>query len=171
MSLLELYKNRNEDAEWFEDHFSLGKGNAGRLFEYINTNFRNQKSFADHFITFQEIENLPREEWPRQDSHGQEKHKHMVVNMIQSKLFKKGQDGLYSKTAKGKLYADFVNSERPENEWWLINYLFLINGYYFSQKNYIIYRVREDLLGNMLSIDGVSEDFLVNSAKQLLKVD
>jgi len=168
MSLLELYKNRNSNEEWFKSHSSLGKGSYGRLFEYTNTNFRKQKSFANHFVTFQEVENVSRDNWP-QSSHGQEKHKHMVVNMIQSKLYRQDQSGLFSKTVKGQLYKKFIESERTEDERWLINYLFLINGYYFSQKNYIVYRVREDLLGFMLSVDGVDEDFLINSAKELLK--
>jgi len=92
----------------------------------------------------------------------------MVINMIQSKLFKKNADELFSKTAKGLLYYDFINSDYDGEEKWLINYLFLINGYYFSRKNYIIYRVKEDLLGFLLSVDGLEEEELRKYAKLLL---
>lgn len=169
MSLLDIYKNKNTNEEWFNDHFSLAKGKYGRMFEYVNTNFRNQKSFIDHFLTFEEIENCPREDWPRQASHGQEKHKHMVVNMIQSKLFKMDNNGLYSKTAKGRLYKNFIEADMPENEKWLVNFLFLINGYYLSRKNYILNRVKEDLLGYILSADGIDKNYLIDSAKNLLE--
>lgn len=120
------------------------------------------------FLKFLEIENVQRDLWPRQATHGQEVHKHMVVNMIQSKLFKKSADGLYSRTAKGLLYTDFINLKIDENEKWFINYLFLLNGYYFSRKNYIIYRVKEDLLGYLLSVDGLDEPFLIEKSKDLL---
>lgn len=171
MSLLEIYKNKNNDKDWFEDHFSLGKGKAGRMFEYTNTNFRKQDSFIGHFLKFQEIENLPRESWPKQASHGQEIHKHMVINMIQSKLYKKNKEGLFSKTNKGTLYSNFITAEMPEEEKWLVNYLFLLNGYFLSQKNYIIYRVKENLLGQLLSADGLNEELIINSAKELLNTE
>lgn len=168
MSLLKIYKNKNQDVDWFEDHFSLSKGKAGRMFEYVNTNFRKQNSFIEHFLTFQEVEDLPRKEWIKQNNHGQEKHKHMVVNMIQSKLFRKNKDNLFSRTVKGELYTDFIEEKNEEAERWFLNYLFLVNGYYLSQKNYIIHRVREDLRRYILSIDNVDEDFLINSVKELL---
>jgi hypothetical protein len=139
MSLLEIYKKKNEDGNWFADHSTLGKGMAGRMFEYTNTNFRTQSAFMAQFLKFLEIENKPREEWEKQEHHGQEIDKHRVVNMIQSKLFKKDVDGLYSRTAKGHLYGDFAKMENlSEDDKWFINYLFLINGYYFNRKNYII---------------------------------
>lgn len=167
MSLLDIYKEKNTNREWFKTHASLGKGAAGRMFEYTNTNFRTQKAFIDAFTTFLEVENMPRDQWPRQ-GHGQEKHKHHVINMIQSKLFRKDVDGLYSRTTKGQLYGQFIESDFESAEKWLLNYLFLLNGYYTNQKNYIVYRVKEDLLGFLLSTDGVTEELLVDSARKLL---
>ncbi|MFA7702316.1 MAG: HNH endonuclease signature motif containing protein [Patescibacteria group bacterium] len=169
MSLLENYKRKNTNKAWFDDHFSLGKDNHGRMFEYTNTNFRNQDSFIDHFSKFLEVENKPREEWPKQANHGQEVHKHMVINMIQSKLFKKDVNEIFSRTAKGLLYTDFINSDYENGEKWLINYLFLLNGYYFSRKNYIIYRIKEDLLGFLLSVDNLEEQKIIEYAKKLLE--
>ncbi len=109
MNILEIYKEKNKDQAWFDDHFSLADGSHGRIFEYTNTNFRKQDAFLTHFNSFLEVENKPRADWPRQANHGQEIHKHMVMNMIQSKLFKKDINELYSKTAKGILYSNFIN--------------------------------------------------------------
>jgi hypothetical protein len=171
MSLLDIYKEKNRNEEWFNDHSSLAKGAAGRMFEYTSTNFRAQKTFTDDFLKFLDIENKPRNMWPKQKDHGQEVHKHLVVNMLQSKLFKKDANELYHRTAKGFAYGEFTNLDIPERNRWLINYLFLLNGYYTNRKNYIIYRVKEDLLGSLLSVDGLTEDLLVQSARDLLGAD
>ena len=172
MNLLEIYKKKNEDKKWFTDHSTLGKGVAGRMFEYTNTNFRTQGAFTAQFLKFLEIENKPREEWAKQEHHGQEVDKHRVVNMIQSKLFKKEVDGLYSRTTKGLLYDAFVKMETlSEDDSWFINYLFLLNGYYLNRKNYIIYRIKENLLGHLLSVDGITEDSLIKDARNLLAAD
>jgi hypothetical protein len=168
MSLLEIYKEKNKNTKWFTDHSTLGKGATGRMFEYTNTNFRTQNAFTTQFRKFLEIENKDRETWSKQEHHGQEMDKHRVVNMIQSKLFKKDVNELYSRTAKGLLYSDFINLDSPEDDKWLVNYLFLLNGYYLNRKNYIVYRVKQDLLGYLLSVDGVSEDLLIEYAKELL---
>ena len=168
MSLLEIYKEKNKNNDWFNDHSSLAKGKAGRMFEYTNTNFRTQDTFTSDFIKFLEIENKARGAWPKQDNHGQEIHKHLVINMIQSKLFKKDANGIFTRTAKGLIYNDFINHENTEDEKWLINYLFLLNGYYFNKKNYIIQRVKTDLLGFLLSVDGLTEEALVKYAKDML---
>lgn len=171
MKLLEIYKEKNKNEDWFLAHSTLGKGATGRMFEYTNTNFRTQNSFIAQFQKFLEIENKPREEWSRQEHHGQEEDKHRVINMIQSKLFRKDKNELYSRTAKGILYSNFINSDIAGENKWLINYLLLLNGYYFNQKNYIIYRVKQDLLGYLLSVDGVTEDLLIEYAKELLSTN
>ena len=171
MKILEIYKEKNKDKKWFEDHFSLGEGCHGRIFEYTNTNFRKQDSFMAHFTSFLEVENKPRADWPRQANHKQELHKHMVINMIQSKLFKKDIRDLYSKTAKGFLYTEFTNSTIAEPERWLINYIFLLNGYYLNRKNYIVHRVRDDILPLLMAVDGINLNNLLKEAKDLLSLE
>ncbi len=169
MTLLEIYKEKNRNNDWFTDHSSLAKGASGRMFEYTSTNFRTQDTFTDDFLKFLEIENKSRDTWPKQGNHGQEIHKQYVTNMIQSKLFKKDANELFSRTSKGLLYTDFIDLKTPESDRWFINYLFLLNGYYLNRKNYIIDRIKEDLLGYFLSTDGITKDLLIKEAKLLLK--
>ncbi|MDO8664420.1 MAG: hypothetical protein Q7K44_02635, partial [Candidatus Liptonbacteria bacterium] len=64
MNLLEIYKEKNKNPEWFSSHSSLAENKAGRMFEYTNTNFRTQLAFANAFSKFLEIENKPRSQWP-----------------------------------------------------------------------------------------------------------
>lgn len=172
MKLLEYYIKNNENKKWYDKHVSSGKGMSGKMFEYTNTNYRSQDAFCTHFLKFQEIENTPRIAWPRQEHHGQEIHKHEVINMIQSKLFKrKAEENAYGRTSKGILYGDFIKNNFEKEEKWLINYLFLLDGYYANRKNYIVSRVKNDLLDSLLSVEGITEDSLIRDAKELLTND
>lgn len=168
MTLLDFYKLKNEDRIWFSDYFSLAKNKHGRMFEYTTTNFRTQSSFITQFNEFLFVENTVREAWARQEDHGQESDKHRVVNMIQSKLFKKEVSGLYTRTAKGSLYSNFIKLEMGEEEKWLINYIFLLNGYYTNRKNYIVNRVRDDILSILSTVDGLSVERILSEAKKVL---
>jgi len=170
MNLLEIYKERNKNPGWFDDHFSSSKNASGKMFVYTGTNFRSQESFVEQFLTFLEIEGKPRKFWPKKETTGQEMHKQHVTNMLQSKLFKKdvGDDEVYSRTKKGLLYNDFIKCDIVGEERWLINYLFLINGYFSNRKNYIIYRVKEDLLGFLLSVPNINVGLLIEQAKILI---
>ncbi|MDD2577645.1 MAG: hypothetical protein PHV76_09095, partial [Bacteroidales bacterium] len=170
LSLLDIYKERNEDKNWLENYSGLAKNKFGRLFEYTNTNFRTQKAFMTDFEKFLEIENKERSGWSKSKNAKQETHKQMVVNLVQSKLFKKNVDGLYGRTRKGFLYGDFIKEEMQASEKWLANYLFLLNGYYFNHKNYIINRT-EDLLGYFLSINEITEELLILEIKKILKLE
>lgn len=168
MSLLNTYKEKNKNPEWFHDHFSLGKKAKGVMFEYVNTNFRKQDSFIDQFEKFLEIEGKSRDSWVHQESHQQERDKHRVINMLQSKLFRKDNNNLYTRTSKGLLYSDFISKKFEGPNMWLINYLFLLNGYYLNQKNYILYRVKEQLLGFLLSVEGLDVDKIIQYTKEIL---
>lgn len=173
MSLLEIYKEKNNDKEWFDSHFSSSSKAFGKMFIFTGTNFRTLESFFKQFSTFLEIEGKPRKFWPKKETTGQEMHKQHVTNMLQSKLFKKdiGDDEVYSKTRKGFLYDDFIKLEIGDEEKWLINYLFLLNGYYSNVKNYIVYRVKRDLLGYLLSVPSINVDLLTNEAKNFLNLE
>ncbi len=168
MSILETYIEKNQNEEWHDDHFSLGDGAHGRMFEYTNTNFRKQDAFMVQFEKFLEVENLPRDQWPKKETTEQEIHKHLVMPMVQSKLFKKDGNELYSKTAKGVLYESFIKTTFTEGEKWLINYIFLLNGYFLNRKNYIVHRVKDDLLGFLMATEGVSLEVLIRSSTALL---
>ncbi|MBU4343606.1 MAG: hypothetical protein KKG21_06315 [Candidatus Omnitrophica bacterium] len=167
MALIDYYKNRAKEADWFQKYFSLAGGNDGQLFKYINTNYRTTLSFKKQFRTFCEIEGIPRSEWPV-SRHGQEKHKQHLVNMLASKLFyrkKKGKETVFHKTAKGKLYNKFLMMDFTKNEQWITNYLFLQDSYLEKQKNYIVSRTRE-IVSNWLTIfsrdeiDDIIEEFV-----------
>ena len=148
MSLLNIYKEQNKNLDWFEKYHSLGKNKRGKVFGYINTNFRTQSSFINHFKEFENVEDIDRKDWTIA-SYGQESDKHRVINMLSSKLFKKekidenGKKFLYSKTAKGQVYKKFINEidKFSKEEKWLLNYVFLLNGHYSNTKNHIYEKI------------------------------
>ena len=167
MSLLEIYKDRNNDSAWMERFSSLAKNNKGRVFEYVNTNFRTQKAFITHFKEFENIESVERGDWNTQKNHGQEADKHRVVKLSEAKLFqvyKSGEDLKYRKTQKGVSYKKYIDLNLQENESWIINYLYLINGNYGNKNNHIIERTKEVLKLFQLLDLGDKESLLFKSA-------
>ena len=50
--ILDYYLRKNEDPEWVTKYSSLAKENDGKIFEYVNTNFRKLHSFENAFIEF-----------------------------------------------------------------------------------------------------------------------
>lgn len=56
--ILDYYLRKNEDPEWVTKYSSLAKENDGKIFEYVNTNFRKLDSFENAFIEFWENEYL-----------------------------------------------------------------------------------------------------------------
>jgi 5-methylcytosine-specific restriction protein A len=169
MSLLEIYKEKNEDRAWFKDHSSLSSGMHGRMFEYTDTNFRTQNTFTKSFLNFLKIENKIRNNWPKNSKNGQELHKHYVIPMVQAKLFKKDANGLFNRTMKGILYTNFIKLKIKETDKWFLNYIFLLNGYFSNRKNYILDNVKEYLLGCFLSTEEITEESIIIKAKELLK--
>jgi len=148
MSLLDLYKSKNNDPEWFDKYFSLAKDKRGKIFGYINTNYRTQKAFLNGFQTFEEVEGEERSDWATVATHGQEKDKHHVIRMLASKLFKrissKEDEGefLYYKTKKGRFYKKFIEQfETNDEEVWFLNFIFLLNGHYSNTPNHIYEKV------------------------------
>ena len=148
MSLLDFYIKKNSNRTWFERYSSTGKNKRGKVFAYTNTNFRTQKTFIDQFNKFESIEGVDRTNWA-QAKYKQALDKHRVVNMIDSKLFKrekkdeKEKDFLYSKTEKGKAYKTFIKEidNFSEETRWFLNYIFLLNGKYNKTPNHIYEKV------------------------------
>ena len=170
MSLLDLYKKNNQDAKWFKKYFSLGKNKSGKMFGYINTNFRTQEAFISQFKEFEKIEGAS------QKDRDINVDKHRVVNMLESKLFFRnfiGNDNkeyAYTKTAKGEMYEKFIASTYiPAEEKWLLNYTFLLNGHYSKIPNNIYEKVIF-LVNNMANI-GLQSDRLKEFARVSLEAE
>lgn len=145
MTLLEVYKEKNKDEEWSKKFSSTARDAYGTLFGYTDTNFRKQETFCGSFAKLEEIEGKDRSEWGKTLKKEQEKHKQYIVNCLAAKLFKRmDKQSQVKKTEKGLLYKQFIESvEFNEDEKWLINYIFLINGHWLNEPMHIIKRAKE----------------------------
>ena len=169
MSLLSLYIEKNQDDEWVEKYFSLGKNKRGKVFGYINTNFRTQEAFISQFEEFEKIEGIS------QKNRDITVDKHRVVNISAAKLFRKSiisndnEEYAYIKTAKGDIYKKFIDSDIHGEEEWLLNYTFLLNGHYSNTSNHIYEKVI--FLVNYMSPIGLHRDRLKELARDSLEAE
>ena len=147
--LLSYYLDKNSIHEWKEKFSSAAQKLI--MYKFKGTNGRYLTSFDTKFKEFLSVEGLSRNEWPTYDN-GQLIHKQYTVPMIESKLFYK-EEGIYYKTAKGKLYEDYLTLELNKDEKWLLNYLLLVDSTILNKENYIINRSLEinDILVNSTS--------------------
>jgi 5-methylcytosine-specific restriction protein A len=138
-TILEVYKEKNEVPNWFENFAYLGENHLGKFFKFTNTNMRYLKSFKNAFERFEEIEKVPRTEWEI-TRYNQQRHKIYVVNMVESKLFVKDIK-FYQKSKKGKVFSKLV--AKNFSDCWLLLYLILLDGSYGKINNQIKYQVIE----------------------------
>ena len=166
MSLLTIYKEKNEDLVWKEKFFSSAKGKKGKVFECINTNFRSLSSYRSHFKSFDPIAETERSEWVRSPGHNQEVDKQRVVPLREAKFFQRkvkqnvisGVDPfVYKRTAKGDSYKRFIESNIEGNEGWVIDFLYLLDGIYENHPNHIANKT-EEILNIFNSINFQNQD-------------
>ena len=163
MSILNIYKEKNKDANWVTKISSTGRENCGTIFGYTNTNFRSQTTFIKSFKEFRDVAGIPRKYWPK-NNQKHEMHKHYVVPLLEAKLFKRDklEDSMpiFSPTKKGELYEEFILEAMSfsEEEKWIINYLFLLNGHWLNQNNHIVSRSSE-LRMLLLGLGIIKQDF------------
>lgn len=149
--LLEYYKDKNRVQSWADMYSSASRARV--MYWFKSTNLRTLQTFVGTFTKFGEVENIPRSRWPT-DSRGQEVHKQHVLSIIRSGLYSEESPGVFVKTAKGRLFADFIdNYQGTDDEKWLIIYMFLLDGVFDETKNYIVTRTND--LNENLKNNGV----------------
>lgn len=166
MNIFDYYIEKNKNKLWTDLYTSTSSKNRGKTFAYINTNFRSLYAFEDIFKKFYSYNNLDRSEWKLNPNHGQEEAKQWVVNMVQSKLFKK-EKSHYTLTEKGKAFKDLLESNLEKQFRWPVLYLFFSNAYFSYKPNYI-YKISNDLL-TTLENAGYTYDWLMHSIENLVK--
>lgn len=163
--LLTYYIEKNSIREW-KENFSSGATEL-TMYAYKGTNGRSLTSMIKIFKNLEQVENIPRSEWPRKTTTGQEIHKQYTRPMLEAKLFYR-ENGIFHKTAKGLEYKKFIDIELNKEEKWLINYIFLLDAFILNKENYLITR-SNDIKNIYLKvlpedyIDTITFDFLKKS--------
>ena len=146
MKLLELYKELNNNSDFFNYYFSTSSKNGGKVFSFISTNYRgilNQsggelQGFARGFSVIENVENIKRSDWSHTTNANQEVEKQHVVNMRKSELFRVVDDA-YQKTSRGIVFKKLIDNDvLSYNEKKLICILLLLPGYFSDTPNYIL---------------------------------
>ena len=150
MKLLELYKELCNDQTFFERYYSTSGSNFGKVFFFINTNYRGiliksgdkLQGFANGFRVIENVEGKKRSEWLRREGTKQEIEKQHVVNMRKSELFRVVDDA-YEKTSRGIVFKRLIDSkELTHEEKSFLCYLLILTGYFNDVPNYIIERTK-----------------------------
>lgn len=159
MKLLNKYIEMSENIEILKQYAETGTGKYGKMFKFINTNYRLISSIITNYNTFKVIDGIDRANWELNTNHGQENLKQHTVNMLQMKLFSK-DERIYYKTQKGET-LEKISDEYEENEKWLLVYMLILDAYFENCPNYILERTKE-----------IIEDFQVynNDIKNITEV-
>lgn len=138
--LLNYYIDKNSIESWVADFSSAG--HKVIMYSFKGTNGRSLTNFYKKFDNFKVVEGIPRNEWPVKETTGQELHKQYPAFMKSSRLFYE-ENGIFSKTAKGKIYEKFLSEDFNNDEKWLLTYIFLLDATFDNRDNYILSRSSE----------------------------
>ena len=170
MTILELYKKKQECKEWYIKFQSTGFNKSGKIFSYINTNYRYLKSFYNQFSNFENNNGTDRKDWEKYSQCGQEVDKHRVSNLINSGLFE-NKLGIYYITNIGYVFKDLIeidNKNLSEKEKWILTFLILTNYSFNNKSNEIIFTSKmfmEDLFEA-----GLNEEYILTEIKKIINV-
>lgn len=168
MTLLEIYKEKNKDSDWFKDYAHCANERYGRVYKFKSTNFRYLKSFYNGVYEFNKCNGLSRKEWEVNEKYNQQQAKIYTVPMRQSKLFRKKTESIYEITAKGNVLLNISNSHFSDFEKKIISYLTILDGYFDLCPNYIL--KRSDFLLNILHKLGFKDKEIEEECLNILKL-
>lgn len=146
MKLLELYKEVNKNADFFDYYVSTSSKKGGKVFSFISTNYRGiltksgeeLQGFAKGFAVIENVEGITRSNWQHRTKANQELEKQHVVNMRKSELFRVVNDS-YEKTSRGIVFKKMIdNDDLSYNEKKFICLFLLLPGYFSDIPNYIL---------------------------------
>jgi hypothetical protein len=171
MDILHYYLEASEDTTWRNNFYQNAKNSDGKLFSFLNTNFRSITTFEYYFNQFIRWENVPRNEWELSESNGQEKIKQHVSNMISTFLFtsKRNSVGnlIYTLTEKGRVFQKLLDSDFSIDEKRILMLLIILNGSFDDIPKAALKTT--SLAIDSLIENGINEEELMNHIKVFIK--
>lgn len=174
MNLKDLYVELSSNPIVYEKYCSIGHNNYGKIFSFINTNYRailpmiGQRlgGFAQGFKVLSNVCGIKRSNWLRHFGTKQEIEKQHTVNMRKSELFSVAAD-TYNKTSRGIVFEKMLNDQSLSyNEKNLLCYLLICSGYFSDIPNYIFERTRE--VFEFLNRSGYDNGKILNITKDFI---
>ena len=168
MTILDYYLNMQQNKNWVNKFVSTSSNQSGKIFSYVNTNFRGVYSFFEQVLKFNKKNALPRSEWNDKQNKGQEKDKHRVINLIRAGFFEFEQTDLsYIITPKGQTILDIKDEKLNKEEIWLLLYLLLID-YKNEENNFDILNSTKKLFIDLEGY-GYSREKIINLIREGIK--
>lgn len=127
MSLVfDYYILQNQNKDWVDKFKSSSSNKSGKLFSFINTNFRKLLSFCLQFERFLDKNGIPRKNWNNKQFSGGDKDKHRIKNLLNAKFIEKKED-LYLITPNGYVLKDIVEANLTDDEKWVLLFFLILN--------------------------------------------
>lgn len=139
MSLVyDYYVIQNKNDDWVDKFKSSSSNKSGKLFSFINTNFRKLLSFCSQFEKFLEKNGIPRKDWNSKQLSGGDKDKHRIKNLLNAKFIEKIDD-TYLVTSSGYVLKDIIEGDFNDDEKWILLFFLMLH---FEENNskYSIYK-------------------------------
>lgn len=163
MKILDYYVTKQADDSWYKEFQSISDKCSGKLYDFIDTNFRKLSSFFSQLDAFRTKDGLKRSQWSTMDC-GQEEDKHRVVNLKNAGLIT--FDGeRYHITAKGNevLRLNDIDGLTDREKWVLL--LMLLVDYKTDKSKMVIIKTAINL-AEVLSKFGIDRTTLMGMLRK-----
>lgn len=142
MKIKEYYLVKNRDSNWYNRFYQCGDVGDGSIFKCFSTNYRDLSAFEYYFSEFKKYVGIPRSQWNKKSTTGQEIAKQYVVNMVDSFLYlstrNKDHELVYELSSRGQDFERMTTQEFSENEKKLLFIIYLMNSSFKKTPRYLL---------------------------------
>ena len=142
MNLNQYYLDRCKNRDWYNNYFQCGDSGDGSLFKCFSTNYRDISAFEYYFKEFKKLIGIPRSQWQKKDTTGQEVAKQYVSNMVSSFLFISNRDKngelVYSLSSRGSDFGKMLAYDFTEEEKKILIILYIMNASFKKTPRYLL---------------------------------
>ena len=174
MKISEYYIEKCNDENWYNSFFQCGDKDYGSIFKCFGTNYRDLSKFEYYFKMFKKYINIPRNEWDKKETTGQEIAKQYVVNMVDSFLYLSERNDenelIYKLSSRGQDFEKMTTqafNEKEKNEKRLLLIIYLMNSSFKKTPRYLLKQSWK--VWNYWKKANLNEEKLFNEIKIFLK--
>lgn len=142
MNINDYYFGKCKDDKWYNNYYQCGDNSDGSIFKCFSTNYRDLFSFEYYFKEFKKYIGIPRKEWNKKETTGQEVAKQYVANMVNSFLYLSKRDEnnelIYELSSRGKDFERMINNDFTDNEKKLLLFIYLMNSSFKMTPRYLL---------------------------------
>lgn len=142
MKIKNYFIEKNKNKEWYNKYYQCGDIGHGSIFKCFGTNYRDLSAFEYYFCEFKKYTGIPRSQWIKKSTTGQEVAKQYVVNMLESFLYlsKRNENNelIYELSSRGKDFEKMLKKDFTQNERNLLTYIYLMNSSFRKTPRYLI---------------------------------